>query len=300
MKSLDLTKPVTTESLLSEFESRFNQTMDLSKFTKEELEDTANHVRTKIHEITQNTHFGNELKDDNYQKNQMMLDIINQAILERKLAEYGGDMGTSIIGKATDQIKDKLSKGQAISPADRKVAAKAMTSEISKMPKGTGTMQGVKEGVEEQSELILAAKDMMDKVTGYLEDLASMKTEGMLELADRIRDEMGADKADAFMQKIQPAIEQAEATLTTTRQELDNGVRILTGEEVASEPMGADDTMDMDTDLDSLDSEGEEETDEFGASDAEAGGTEPEGREQRESKEVFETSNRLYGKLAGK
>ena len=52
-----------------------------------------------------------------------------------------------------------------------------------------------------------------------------------------------------------------------------------------------------DADLDNLDSE---ETDEFGASDAEAGGTEPEGREQRESKEVFETSNRIYGKLAGK
>ena len=49
-----------------------------------------------------------------------------------------------------------------------------------------------REGVEEQSELILAAKDMMDKVTGYLEDLASMKTEGLLELADRIRAEMGA------------------------------------------------------------------------------------------------------------
>ena len=157
-----------------------------------------------------------------------------------------------------------------------------------------------KEGVEEQSELILAAKDMMDKVTSFLEDLASMKTEGMLELADRIRDEMGADKSDAFLQKIQPAIEQAEATLTTTRQELDNGVRILTGEEVASDPMGADDTMDMDTELDSLDSEGGEETDEFGASDAEAGGTEPEGREQRESKEVFESSSRLYSKLAGK
>jgi hypothetical protein len=113
---------------------------------------------------------------------------------------------------------------------------------------------------------------------------------------------MGAEKADAFLQKIQPAIEQAEATLTTTRQELDNGVRILTGEEVESDPMGADDTMatDMDTDLDSLDSEGGEETDEFGASDAAAGGTEPEGREQRESREVFEASNRLYSKLAGK
>jgi len=181
--------------------------------------------------------------------------------------------------------KTKLDKGQSLDQDEKKVVSKLIQ----------------REGVEEQSELILAAKDMMDKVTGYLEDLASMKTEGMLELADRIRDEMGADKADAFMQKIQPAIEQAEATLTTTRQELDNGVRILTGEEVASEPMGADDTMDMDTDLDSLDSDMDDtETDEFGASDAEAGGTEPEGREQRESKEVFETSNRLYSKLAGK
>ena len=325
MKSLDLTKPVTTESLLKEFESRFNMTMDLSQFNEEELQDYANHVRTKIHEITQNTHFGQELKNDAYQKNQMMLDIINHAISERKLAEYGG---SSIIGKATSDIRDKLSKGQTVSPQDRKAAAMTMKTEnpLAAIGMAAATAAGTaagqtavnriadklgaskmnkdkmikKEGVEEQSELILAAKDMMDKVTSFLEDLASMKTEGMLELADRIRDEMGAEKSDAFLQKIQPAIEQAEATLTTTRQELDNGVRILTGEEVASEPMGADDTMDMDTDLDSLDSEGGEETDEFGASDAEAGGTEPEGREQRESKEVFETSNRLYSKLAGK
>ncbi len=278
MQSRELTKPVTTESLLAEFESKFNQTMDLSKFTKEELEDTANHIRTKIHNITQNTHFGEELKNNNYQKNQMMLDVVNQAIKEYQIKN-----DPETVSMAT-RVKQS-----GLKDADKKQIIGALVSK-----------EDVKEGVEEQSELILAAKDMMDKVTGYLEDLATMKTEGMLELADRIRDEMGADKADAFMQKIQPAIEQAEATLTTTRQELDNGVRILTGEETASEPMGADDTMNMDTDLDSLDSEGGEETDEFGASDAEAGGTEPEGRETRESKEVFEASNRILGKLAGK
>ena len=289
MKSLDLTKPITTESLLKEFESRFNMTMDLSQFNEEELQDYANHVRTKIHEITQNTHFGQELTNDGYQKNQMMLDIINQAISERKLAEYGGSMSNDPMTKgATTAIsaKTKLDKGQTLDQDEKKVVSKLIQ----------------KEGVEEQSELILAAKDMMDKVTSFLEDLASMKTEGMLELADRIRDEMGAEKSDAFLQKIQPAIEQAEATLTTTRQELDNGVRILTGEEVASDPMGADDTMDMDTtdaDLDDLGTD-DLESDEFGASDAEAGGTEPEGREQRESKEVFEASNRLFSKLAGK
>ena len=322
MQSTELTKPITTESLLAEFESRFNQTMDLSKFTKEELEDTANHIRTKIHNITQNTHFGEELTDNGYQKNQAMLDIVNQAIKEREqtnevlpavgaalggaarmatgalakgaagavkgAGRMAGQAASSAIAGAGDKlaqnIKNKLDKSMPLTPAERQTTSKLLASE----------------GVEEQSELILAAKDMMDKVTSFLEDLASMKTEGMLELADRIRDEMGADKSDAFLQKIQPAIEQAEATLATTRQELDNGVRILTGEEVASDPMGADDTMNMDTDLDSLDSEAGEEDDEFGASDAEAGGTEPEGRETRESREVFETSNRIYGKLAGK
>ncbi|OUU13608.1 MAG: hypothetical protein CBB97_25945 [Candidatus Endolissoclinum sp. TMED37] len=326
MQSTELTKPITTESLLAEFESRFNQTLNLAKFTQEELEDTANHIRTKIHEITQNTHFGQELKDNGYQKNQMMLDIVNQEIKEREQtneilpavgAALGGAArmaggalakgmkgtagavgntlkgvgGAAVSGAATgaanqmvNNLKTKLDKKMPLTPNERQTVSKLIASE----------------GVEEQSELILAAKDMMDKVTSFLEDLASMKTEGMLELADRIRDEMGAEKSDAFLQKIQPAIEQAEATLTTTRQELDNGVRILTGEETASDPMGADDTMNMDTDLDSLDSEAGEEDDEFGASDAEAGGTEPEGRETRESKEVFEQSNRIYGKLSGK
>jgi predicted RNA-binding protein Jag len=280
MQSIELTKPITTESLLKEFESRFNQTMDLGRFTKEELEDYANQIRTKIHEITQNTHFGKELKDNNYQKSQMMLDVINQAINEYDIKS---DPDTS-------KMVDKIKRASGMTDTEKKQVIGSLVTKN----------EEVNEGVEEQSELILAAKDMMDKVTGYLEDLASMKTEGMLELADRIRDEMGADKADAFMQKIQPAIEQAEATLTTTRQELDNGVRILTGEETASEPMGADDTMNMDADLDSLDTDTDAGEDEFGASDAEAGGTEPEGREQRESKEVFEQSNRILGKLAGK
>ena len=281
MQSIELTKPVTTEALLKEFESRFNQTMDFSRFTREELEDTANKVRTKIHNITQNEHFGEELRNHDYQKSQMMLDVINQAI-----KEYG-------IKNDPDTVKmaDKVKNTPGMKDSEKKQIIGALVSK-----------ENVDEGVEEQSELILAAKDMMDKVTGYLEDLATMKTESMLELADKIRDEMGADKSDAFLQKVKPAIEQAEATLGTTRQELDNGVRILTGEETSTDPMGADDTMNTEpeADLDGLDDLEGPEADEFGSADAEAGGTDPEGREQRESKEVFERSNRIYSKLARK
>jgi len=208
-----------------------------------------------------------------------MLDIVNQRIKEFQVRN----------DPETMKMADKVKMAPGMKDAEKKQIIGALVSK-----------EDVKEGVEEQSELILAAKDMMDKVTGYLEDLATMKTESMLELADRIRDEMGAEKADAFLSKVKPAIEQAESTLGNTRQELDNGVRVLTGEEVAADPMGSDDTMNTDGDEVGLDDLESPETDEFGAADAEAGGTEPEGREQRESKEVFEQSNRIYSKLARK
>ena len=283
MKATDLTKNVTTESLLTQFESRFGQTLNLEGMDQAQLEDMANMVRTKIHTITDNQHFGQELKDDNYQKHQMMLDVLNQAVKE------ASGINTQITPQQQN-IAKKIQQTPGLKDQDKDAIIGAMVSKES----------AVKEGIENQSELILAAKDMMDKVTGYLEELAKMKTESMLELSDRIRDEMGADKADAFAQKVKPALDSAEQTLTNTRTELDQAVRILTGEEVAAmEPVGALDEP-LDTTGDELDSLDAPDSDEFAATDANAGGTEPEGRQKRESREVFEASTRIYSRLAGK
>jgi hypothetical protein len=283
MKALELTKNVTSESLLTQFESRFGQTLNLAGMDQAQLEDMANMVRTKIHTITDNQHFGQELKDENYHKNQMMLDILNQAVREAQ------GINTQITPQQQN-IAKKIQQISSLKPQDKDAIIGAMVQKET----------AVKEGIENQSELILAAKDMMDKVTGYLEDLATMKTESMLELSDRIRDEMGADKAEAFMQKVKPALESAEQTLTSTRTELDQAVRILTGEEIAStEPMGTLDEP-LDSTGDDLDSLNAPAGDEFAATDANAGGTEPEGRQKRESREVFEASTRIYSRLAGK
>ena len=283
MKATDLTKNITTEGLLSQFESRFGQTMNLQGLAVEQLEDMANMVRTKIHEITDNQHFGQELKDDNYHKHQMMLDILNQAVKEAQ------GINTQI-SPQQQALAKKIQTVPGLKPQDKDSIIGAMVQKET----------AVKEGIENQSELILASKDMMDKVTAFLEDLAKMKTESMLELSDRIRDEMGADKADAFIQKVKPALESAEQTLTSTRTELDQAVRILTGEEIAStEPLGALDEP-LDTASDDLDTLNAPASDEFAATDANAGGTEPEGRQKRESREVFEASTRIYSRLAGK
>ncbi len=283
MKALELTKTITTEDLLTQFESRFGQTLNLAGMDQAQLEDMANMVRTKIHTITDNQHFGQELKNEDYHKHQMMLDILNQAV-----REAAGGINTQITPQQQALAK-KIQQVPGIKPQDKDAIIGAMVQKET----------AVKEGIENQSELILAAKDMMDKVTGYLEELATMKTESMLELSDRIRDEMGAEKADAFTQKIKPALDTAEQTLTATRAELDQAVRILTGEETVSEPMGTVDEP-LDAAGDELDTLNAPASDEFAATDANAGGTEPEGRQKRESREVFESSSRIYSKLAGK
>ena len=151
-------------------------------------------------------------------------------------------------------------------------------------------VEQVNEGEEDKAELVMAAKDMVDRVTGWMEDTAEMQTESMLELADAIRDEMGSEAAEQFTNTIKPALESLYQTMETTRGTLTQGVGQLTGEAEPMDTMGTEDpaldmdmepTDDMDGDADMADELG----DEFGASEPAAGGEEEAGREKRESVE---------------
>jgi len=150
----------------------------------------------------------------------------------------------------------------------------------------------ITEGEEDKAELVMAAKDMVDRVTGWMEDTAEMQTESMLELADAIRDEMGSEQSESFVNTVKPALEQMYEVMETTRVALTNGVGQLTGEGGAEEPMGDEmgdmgdmeptDDMDAEAPADDMDMD---MGDDFGADDAAAGGEEEAGREKRESVE---------------
>jgi hypothetical protein len=147
-------------------------------------------------------------------------------------------------------------------------------------------VEQVNEGEEDKAELVMAAKDMVDRVTGWMEDTAEMQTESMLELADAIRDEMGSEAAEQFTNTIKPALESLYQTMETTRATLTSGVGMLTGEDEPMDMMGTDDgdmgDMEPTDDMDGMDME-DEVGDEFGASEPAAGGEEEAGREKRES-----------------
>jgi len=149
----------------------------------------------------------------------------------------------------------------------------------------------VKEGKQDEAEIVMAAKDMVDRITGWMEDTAEMQTESMLELADAIRDELGSEKAEGFTTSVKPALEALYQVLETTRESLTSGVGMLTGEQEDMGMMGGEDDLGMEptTDMD-MDSEGGDDLDlggddEFGAADASAGGDDLGGRAKRESVE---------------
>ena len=142
----------------------------------------------------------------------------------------------------------------------------------------------IKEGAEESAQLVMASKDMVDKVTGWMEDTASMQTETMLELADAVRDEMGVEKSEQFVNTVKPSLESLYTSLEATREALTGGVAVLTGEQ-APDTIGADaeePAMEPSTD-DDADTDMPDVADDFAASEPASGGEEPADRGKRES-----------------
>jgi len=268
----EIAKPITAEMLNENLAQKFGKRINLEQFTLEQLQDARNKIRTTLSQVETNESF-DSVNSDNYRKSKMYLDVLNQAIIEREAIEE----------KAKPDYLDMDKDGDKKEP----------------MKKAIKDKKKVKEGKEDEAELTMAAKDMVDRVTGWMEDTAEMQTESMLELADAIRDEMGSEASEAFVNVVKPALESLYATMETTREALTSGVGQLTGEGGPMDTMGADDGMDMDmeptTDMDGGDDMGDIDPaddevadtvdDDFGADAAAAGGEEEAGRPKRESVE---------------
>lgn len=102
----------------------------------------------------------------------------------------------------------------------------------------------LREGEEDKAELVMAAKQMVERLTGWMEDVAEMQTEAMLDLSDSIRDEMGHESADNFVNTVKPGLESLYATMEETRKALTSGVGLLTGDQNMN-AMGGDMGGDM-------------------------------------------------------
>jgi len=308
MQITDFTKPVTSKRLNESLAQKFGYKLNLEKFTMEQLEDARNKLRTEQHQFETNESYDAVHTDHTYHKNKMFLDVINQEIAEREMND-AEDVEKDEKPKAKKKAKNLKEYNEAMAdlrhyarqfaiPASwtQEARSRLMIEEdaddlvnelIVRYDLDEGTANAVvktlrlTEGEEEKAELIMASKDMVDRITGWLEDVASMKSEAMLDLLDSIRDEMGSDISGQFEQNVRPALDAIYTALETNRQSLAQAVSILTGQEGPGGPVPP---------------AGEE----VGPPEAEAGaeiGAEAAGREMRES---VQYSRRLAQMLSKK
>ena len=273
----EFTKPVTVAQLNESLSQRFGQKIDVSKFTLEQLEDARNKLRTQLSQFETNESFDAVNTSNAYQKNKLFLDIINTEISER---ESNGE---------DEKDDDKM----IVTKADKKNNTPAY-KKYKDGDKRYKAADDLNEGAEEQSALVMAAKDMVDRVTGWMEDTAEMQTESMLEIGDKIRDEMGVEKSEEFIGTVKPALESLFTSLESTRDALTAGVAVLTGEgapaTMGDEVPGDEAEAEMEPTVDAEVEPGAEAEDpagdEFATADASAGGDEPADRAKRESVEL--------------
>lgn len=136
-----------------------------------------------------------------------------------------------------------------------------------------------------KSEAILAAKDMVDSIQDMVEKVSKMQVEQLPALIDTIRDQIGMTEADAFKNAMSGLLTSISQELATARETADTSARQLAGEDMGGAGLGmapAADTLGApDLATPDLSEPSDFDTDEFGATDAAAGGAEPVGRAKR-------------------
>lgn len=142
------------------------------------------------------------------------------------------------------------------------------------------------EDEEGKAKAITAAGDMVNDFTSWMQRVGQYQTKTMIELADAIKADFGAQEAEAFKAAVGPALAATLEVLTQQRESVSNAVAVLAGEATPEAPMGMEPEMPAEPGMDMSapdEMNPEPAGDEFGAADAAAGaGT--TGREMRESK----------------
>jgi hypothetical protein len=300
MQITEFSKPVSSKRLNENLAKTFGYSLKLEDLTVDDLYQAASKLKNKIYNYEMTESYDSVSENHEYQKTRAFLDVITQAITERTLSPEEKSKKEKYF-KGMKKVKGDFSKrygekGEEVMHATAtKMAKKESIGEAMDLLKQVLSERVLRESEEDKAAIIMSAKDMVDRITGWIEDVASMQSEALLELLDNIRENMGSDVSTSFGETVKPALTELQTSLETQRQALSSGLGLLTGEEAPTQSMGTETpTSGVSPEVEPA---MEPATDEFGASAAAAGGTELAGRAKRES---IEYSRKLGTLLSSK
>lgn len=267
MNIRELSKPITSKILNENMAKQFGYKLNLEQFSDVQLEDARNKLRTKLSQFELGESFDSVNESPAYQKTRAMLDCVNQSIMEREESKCSTCHTApceceDTTAKKTMKKKEKSVEENYVNKTFRERAQSHsvpdawINNALQRVELGESDRAELKaelttrydlneseagyvllEGEEDKAEVIMATKDMVDRVTGWLEDVAAMKAEQLLELTDSIREAMGSDVAQQYTDAVKPALEAIYSALETSRQGISGALALVSGGEAPT--MGA-------------------------------------------------------------
>lgn len=263
MKLTDIA-PKTDVSLITKvMKSYFTPKIDVATVSENKARTMLTKTRALIKEARNTPKFHTSEKSPAY----LQLLMLEQA-LRAKIAEYGADSPSYANGTA---YQEKIK--QAIAPdikepeeEDEDEMEEAHCGSKRKMKEyGKKKMKESKltESEVEQAQVVLAAQDMVDKIAGWMEDVADMQYKDLPGLVEMMRNEVGVNEAQTFLDAQTANLTTLLSALEQAKQESTNAMAPLTGEQaVDPSEFGGDDLdagVDNDTPPDLGDTEEEPE-----------------------------------------
>ena len=267
MQIREFSQPVTAAKLNENLAKKFGYRINFEQFSDVQLEDARNKLRTKMSQFELEESFDSVVESPTYQKTRLMLDCINQEILERehRIEESTCDACGHNPCDCEDEAEESKSTRKDESRYAGFIRNRAtklsvpdawINSAINRIRLGESDRQELKaelqlrydlnesqaswmllEGEEDKAEIIMSTKDMVDRITGWLEDVATMKSEHLLELGDSIRAQLGSDVAQQYQDAVKPALEAIYTAIESSRQGLQGALALVSGGEAPT--MGA-------------------------------------------------------------
>ena len=166
MRTTDFNATITADQLNESMFKKFGSRVEFNKYTREELENYRNLLRTKLTQTETVAGFNELLANEGYQKDKFMLNLLNTRIKEM-LGESKKQLSEKAVSKAQQQA---AGVALAAKKAGKAPAGKGAAAEMAKMPKKelekfAGTKhKGLPKKVDEVSATTLKSyRDKADK-----------------------------------------------------------------------------------------------------------------------------------------
>jgi hypothetical protein len=141
-------------------------------------------------------------------------------------------MGEDISAKEYKKLKKRGISESLLTVLDSKDTARAFMRKIIE------SKRVLKEDEVSSAQVVLAAQDMVDRIQKMAEDMVDLQYKDVPALADTMKTEIGVDEATQFKDTMSAALQTLSDTLSSTKEQMDGAVAIVTGEGGPVDPMG--------------------------------------------------------------